>query len=450
MLMRLPTKNEIRYWRDYITQPTNGLVDRPPVLARLCLFSVVGLLVCFVIWAAVAQVEEIARGEGKVIPISKTQIIQASEPGVVQEIAVRTGQIVKRGDLIVRLDDTATTSTLGELEARARALRAQIARLDLEEKSDFDAPLVCPGAGDAAADTICANETSLFIARRDTFQNKFSVLRERLTQRQNELDEAHSNIQRLEANMVVSQRENALIAPLVERKLAAQTDLLRIQKEITDADGQLRLSKESIKRLQAAVNEAELQVTELSLQTQQEALAEKTKALSELSVIDETTRGATDRVNRTDLRSPVDGVVNTLDVNTIGSYVQQGAVVAGVVPTAEVLLVEARISPRDVAFVRVGQSALVKISAYDFSIYGGIKGEVSNISADSIFDEKAEETYYQVQVKTGVSEIVHDGKVHAIIPGMIASVDIETGKKTVLHYLLKPLNKARTEALRER
>src|ERR1700754_4548140 len=185
MLLRLPTKTEIRYWRDYITQPTNGLVDRPPVLARLCLFSVVGLLVSFVIWAAFAQVEEIARGEGKVIPISKTQIIQASEPGVVQEIAVRTGQIVKRGDLIVRLDDTATTSTLGELDARARALRAQIARLDLEEKSDFDAPLVCPGAGGAAADTICANETRLFIARRDTFQNKFSVLRERLTQRQN-------------------------------------------------------------------------------------------------------------------------------------------------------------------------------------------------------------------------------------------------------------------------
>ncbi|MFC5069432.1 HlyD family type I secretion periplasmic adaptor subunit [Flaviflagellibacter deserti] len=415
----------------------------------MTLLSIVALIVFFLIWASIAEVEEIARGEGKVIPISKTQVIQASEPGVVQDIAVRVGQIVKRGDLIVRLDDTATTSTLGELEAKARALRAQIARLELEEKGDIDSALVCPGTADPARDAVCANEVRLLSARRDNFKNKVSVLRERLLQRQTELDEARSNIARLEANIKVSEQENALLQPLVARKLAAQTDLLRIQKELTDSTGQLNLSKESIKRLKAAVNEADLQVTEISLQIQQEALAEKTKALSELSVIDETTRGATDRVNRTDLRSPVDGVVNTLDVNTIGSYVQQGAVVAGVVPTSEVLLVEARISPRDVAFVRVGQPALVKVSAYDFSIYGGIRGEVSNVSADSIFDEKSEETYYQVQVKTG-SEIVHNGKVHAIFPGMIASVDIMTGEKTVLQYLLKPVNKARAEALRER
>jgi adhesin transport system membrane fusion protein len=186
------------------------------------------------------------------------------------------------------------------------------------------------------------------------------------------------------------------------------------------------------------------------LQIAQEALAEKTKALSELSVIEETMRGATDRVNRTDLRSPVDGVVNTLDVNTIGSFVQSGATVAGVVPTSETLLIEARISPRDVAFVRQGQRALVKVSAYDFSIYGGLEGEVSNISADSIFDEKAEETYYQVYVKTNTSELHHNGGVHAIFPGMVATVDIMTGKKTILHYLLKPVNKARSEALTER
>jgi adhesin transport system membrane fusion protein len=436
----------LREW----TEPEPGIVDRPPLLARFCLAAVAALIVFFLIWAAIAEVDEIARGEGKVIPVSKTQIIQASEPGVVQEIAVRVGQIVKKGDLIVRLDDTATTSALGEVEAKSRALRAQIARLELEEKGDFESPLVCPGPADSANDAICANERRLLEARRSSFRNKAAVLDARRTQRQKELDEALANIERLEGTIEVSQKEHDLLKPLVERQLAAQTDYLKIQKELRDSRGQLASLRESVMGLEAALKEAGLQVDELSLQIAQEALAEKTKALSELSVIEETMRGASDRVERTDLRSPVDGIVNTLDVNTIGSYVQAGAVVAGVVPTSDTLLVEARISPRDVAFVRVGQPALVKISAYDFSIYGGVEGEVANISADSIFDEKSDQTYYQVRIKTGRSEIVHDGRVHAIIPGMVSTVDIMTGKKTVLHYLLKPVNKALNEALRER
>lgn len=441
--------NAVSTVRDWI-EPEPGIVDRPPLLARICLISIAALIVFFLIWAAIAEVDEIARGEGKVIPISKTQVIQASEPGVVQEIAVKVGQIVKRGDLIVRLDDTATTSALGEVEAKSRALKAQIARLELEEAGDHKSPLVCPWAKDPVTDTICANEMRLLTARRGNFQNKLSVLRERRTQREKELDEALANITRLEETSELSKREHDLLAPLVERKLAAQTDFLRVQKELTDSRGQLASLKQSIVRLEAAVKESDLQVEELALQIAQEALAEKTKALSELSVIEETMRGASDRVNRTDLRSPVDGIVNTLDVNTIGSFVQSGATVAGVVPTADTLLIEARISPRDVAFVRVGQKALVKVSAYDFAVYGGLEGEVVNVSADSIFDEKAEETYYQVYVKTISSEIHHNGRVHAIFPGMVASCDIMTGKKTILSYLLKPVNKARTEALRER
>ena len=373
-----------------------------------------------------------------------------SEASVVQEIAVKTGQIVKKGDLIVRLDDTATTSTLGELEARSRALRAQIARLELEQAGDTTSLMTCPKEVLNTSPEVCENEGQLLKARRDAFRNKLSVLQERHLQRRKELDEAMVSINRLEENIAVSQKESSLLEPLVKRKLAPQTDLLRVQKELTESTGQLNLVQESLERIRASIKEASLQVDELMLTFQQEALAEKTKALADLSVVTETVRGASDRVQRTDLRSPVDGIVNRLEITTIGGYVQPGTVVAEVVPTSDILLVEARISPTDIAFIRVGQPALVKVTAYDFSIYGGLPGVVSNVSADSMFDEKSNETYYLAQVKTDKSEIVRDGKSHAIIPGMVASVDILTGKKTILQYLLKPINKARTDAMRER
>lgn len=424
--------------------------DRPPLFARIGLAVIVLLIVSFVAWSSIARIEEIARGEGKVIPVSRTQIIQASEPGVVQEITVQPGQVVNRGDLIIRLDDTLTTSSLGEAEARRRALRAQIARLAIEESGDIESAFVCPDDLLAGAPQICNNEARLLAARRDNFRNKLAVLDERLLQRRKELDEARVNIVRLEENASIAQREEDLLAPLVERRLAAQTDLLRVQKELSENRGQLRLVRESLDRIGAAINEASLQRTELALQLQQEALAEKTKALAELSVIDETIRGASDRVARTDIRSPVDGVVNTLEVNTIGAYVQPGTVVAGIVPTADTLLVEARLSPNDVAFVRPGQPALVKVTAFDFSIYGGLAGRVDTVSADSIVDQSTGEAFYLVRVRTDSSALERNGEQHSIIPGMIASVDIMTGEKTVLDYLLKPINKARDEALRER
>ncbi|EKF17343.1 HlyD family type I secretion periplasmic adaptor subunit [Nitratireductor pacificus] len=425
-------------------------MDRPPLAARLGLVVIAALLMSFIGWASIAEVQEIARGEGRIIPVSKTQIVQSSEPGVVLEIAVKVGQVVRKGDLILRLDDTVTASSLGESEARARALRAQIARLQLEENGRFDADYICPDALKEIAPQICANEARLLQARSENIRNKRSVLVERRQQRLKELDEARANIARLEENMKISQREADLLEPMVRRKLVAQTELLRVQKELTETRGQLDLSREAIPRLDAAIKEAALQIDELTLQVQQEALAEKTQALAELSVIEATIRGASDRVARTDIRSPVDGIINTLEVNTVGAYVEPGTVIAGVVPTSETLLVEARISPRDVAFVRPGQPALVKITAYDFSIYGGLVGEVQTISADSLVDQNTGETFYQVLVRTDNAELVKDGRRYAIIPGMVASADIMTGKKTILAYLMKPINKARDEALRER
>ncbi|AZO65919.1 HlyD family type I secretion periplasmic adaptor subunit [Mesorhizobium sp. M6A.T.Cr.TU.016.01.1.1] len=424
--------------------------DRPPLFASASIFIIGALFVVFVAWAAFAEVDEIARGDGKVIPASKTQIIQASEAGVVQEIAVKIGQVVRKNDLIIRLDNTLNTSSLGEQQAKSRALEVRIARLKYEQSGNLTGPFPCPADIQSIAPQICENEQKLLTARRENFDNKLSVLKSRLDQREKELDEAAANSDRLTRNLAVSDQEAKLVGSMVKKGLMARTEQIRVEREQTELNGQLNLSGETVKKIRSTITEAQLQVDELGLQLQQEALDELTQALAELSVVDETIRGATDKVARTDIRSPVDGIVNTLELNTVGAFVQPGSVVAGIVPTSETLLVEARVSPRDVAFIRPDQEALIKVTAYDFSIFGGIEGKVSNITADSLVDEKTGEPFYQVRVATDKSTLERDGKAYSIIPGMICSVDIKTGRKTILSYLLKPINKARQEAMSER
>ncbi|MBB4066561.1 HlyD family type I secretion periplasmic adaptor subunit [Gellertiella hungarica] len=420
--------------------------DRAPHV----LYAICAAFTAFVIWAAFAELDEISRGVGKVIPVSKTQIVQSSEPGVVQEINVQVGQVVKKGELLIRLDKAITASSLGEARAKSRSLTAQIARLDLEQKGDFKIAYVCPDDILKNAPAICDNEASLYRARADNFLTKASVLESRYQQRLKEINEATENIARLKKNLEITQQEENLLQPIVKRKLAAQTDLLKVQKELADTTGQISLYNETLARLQSAAKEARLEMDELKLESQQEALAAKTEALAQLSILEETIKGAESRVVNTEIRSPVDGIVNTLEVNTVGAYVNAGGVVAGIVPTSDKLLIEARLSPNDVAFVRPGQPAMIKITAYDFTIYGGLTGTVANVSADSLVDQQTGDTFYQVRVKTDKAALEKDGHSYPISPGMVASVDIMTGKKTVLAYLLKPLIKARQEALRER
>ena len=426
------------------------IADTPPFMARMIVALVASLIVIFLAWAAIAEIDEIARGEGKVIPVSKTQIIQSSEAGVVETIAVQVGQVVRKGELIVQLNNTTTESSLGESVAKARAFGAKIARLALEEAGSYDAAFVCPEDVQTVASTVCENEERLFAANKASYLNKAGVLRERVRQRENELSEAQANIVRLEQNITQSTRQYDLMSPLAKKGLVAQTELIAIERELTDQRGQITVYQESLERLRGAVEEARLQVEELALQLRQQALTEKAQTLAELSVIDETIRGATDRVSRTDIRSPVDGIVNTLEVNTIGAYVDPGTVVAGIVPTADTLLIEAKISPRDVAFITRGQKAIVKVTAYDFSIFGGLEGEVTNVSADSIVDKEKGETFYLVHVKTDESELIRGDKAYPIIPGMVATAEIMTGRKTILSYLMKPINKAQSVALTER
>ena len=423
--------------------------DRPPLVGMSIIVIVALLLTAFFLWAHFTEIDEVTRGQGKVIPSSKTQIVQSAEAGVIAEIMVRAGQRVGKGDILARLDDTSTSANLGEQEARARALEVQIARLDAEQSGQtggFD----CPADIKSTAPEICANELSLMQARRSNLETRTGVFATRVEQRRRELNEARSNVQRSQDSLNLAQKELELLKPLAARKIVAQTDLIAAERQVSDLSGEVRAGSEAIARIEASLREAELQVQEQKELFRQDAVSEMTQKMAELSVVSETRRGAADRVKRTDIASPVDGIVNTLDINTIGAFVNAGTKILDIVPVDDKLLIEARIKPSDIAFIVPGQKAQIKITAYDFSIFGGLEGEVTTISPDSILDEQSRETYYTVLIRSEQASLERNGKTYPIFPGMVSQVDILTGRKSILAYLLKPINKARQEALRER
>lgn len=424
--------------------------DRPPRAWLMVILAVCTFLLLAVIWAGWAEVDELSRAAGRVIPSGKTQVVQSAEAGVITEILVRAGQQVKKGQQLIRLDDTTTSSSAGEVRARVSALEAQVARLRIEYQAGSDLVYVCPENTKAAAPSVCENEANLLQVRFQALAQGKEVLLQRVEQRRRELSEVVSNRARLERAAALAEESLALLEPLVKKGLVAQTEYIAAQRDVNDLSGQIEGAAESTARLEAALAEAELQVQQADLQFRQEALAEMTLRLAELASAEEQLRGAADRVTRTDIRSPVDGIINNLEVNTIGAVVAAGTRLLDIVPVSETLLVEARLKPSDVAFILPGQKANIKLTAYDFSIFGGLTGEVQNVSADSIVDPQTQETYYLVVVKADSATLRYRDQELPVLPGMVTDVEILTGKKTVLQYLLKPINKTRDEAFRER
>lgn len=424
--------------------------DRPPSASRFVVLAIALFMGLAIAWAAFAEVEELSRSEGRVIPTSRAQIIQSSEAGVVVEILVRPGQRVSAGQQLVRLDDTPVASSAGEVEAKMRALEAQIARLRMEYNGQLHETFACPEIVTNSAPDICDNEALLLQVRASSFEQTVQVLAQRAEQRHRELAEARINLERIIQSLDLAQQNNALLEPLAQQGLVARTTLIASQRDVAELTGQRDATEQLIARLVSAVEEAEVQVDQADTQFRQDALGEMTVRLAELAGVREQLRGASDRVARTDIRSPVDGIVNNLDITTIGAVVQPGTRLLDIVPVSDTLLVEARLNPADVAFVLPGQPANIKFTAYDFSIFGGLDGVVQNVSADSITDPDTRETYYSVLISTNTSSLQFREEALPILPGMVTNVEIITGSKTVLQYLLKPINKARDEAMRER
>ena len=413
---------------------------QPLTGSRLIIVASAMGFVMVLIWAMLAQVDEVTSGQGKVIPSSKAQLIQSAEPAIVQELLVRSGQRVRRGQLLARLDDTQSASELGQIQAETEALSARSARLAAEGTRTSTA---CVGAD-------CADEAQLRQVRESALRSRISALQASADQRRREASEAQATINSLQGSLALAQRQVAMLEPLAAKNIVPQTELLDARREVNDLQGRIAAAREQQSRAMAAVREAQAQASEAGFSFRQEALNERSQIEAKIAVNQQSLRGARGRLGRMELRSPVDGIVNDLQVTTIGGFVQAGQKVMEIIPMGDKLLVETRVKPSDIAFIKVGDRALVKVTAYDFSTYGGLDGRVVQVSADSIYDEVEKEAYFNVIVETEKSYLESAGRRLPITPGMMTDTQIITGRKSILNYLLRPVLKARSEALRER
>jgi len=410
-------------------QPATRRHREPLTGARLIIVSVAIGFALFLLWAALAKVDEVTAGTGKVIPSSKVQLIQASEPATVAELMVRSGQRVSKGQLLARLDNPQSR----QVQAETEALEARSARLASE------------GLG-ASGSGLQGEEAALSSVRRQALSSRVAALRSSAEQRRREAAEAAATISSLSRSLVLAQENVDRLAPLAAKNIVPQTELANAQREVVDLQGRIAAAREQQGRAMAAVAEANSQASEASFTFRQDALNERSQVEQKLAVNVESLRGS----RGFELRSPVDGVVNDVQVTTIGGFVQPGEKVMEVVPLGDKLLVETRVKPSDIAFIKVGDKALVKVTAYDFSTYGGLDGKVVQVSADSIYDEVERQAYFIVIVETQKAYLDKGGVRLPINPGMMTDTQIITGRKSVLSYLLKPVLKARSDALRER
>jgi len=423
-----------------------ALIEDAPRLVRLTIWGLVAFVLFLVLWAHFAIVYEVTRGEGKAIPSSRLQKIQNLEGGIVAELFAREGQIVEAGDPLLRLDDTRFASNVGETEADRLALAARVERLSAEVEGR---DLALPENVLRDAPNLADSERALFESRRDQLRDEIGGLEEQLTQRRQEVREMSSKQEQFRSSLALLRKEIAMSEPLVSSGAISPVEVLRLKRAEVESRGQLDATTLALPRANAAIKEIESKIGETRGRFRSEALTQLNEARTELSKLKSTGKALEDRVRRTLVTSPVRGVVQQMLVSTIGGVIQPGSDIVEIVPLDDTLLVEAKVRPQDIAFLHPGQEAMVKFSAYDFTVYGGLKAELEHISADSITDEDGN-SFFLIHLRTDKSHLGSDEKPLLIIPGMMASVDIITGHKSVLSYLLKPIIRAKAEALRER
>ncbi|MGL6040603.1 MAG: HlyD family type I secretion periplasmic adaptor subunit [Deefgea sp.] len=432
--------------RDFIADADNVIMEQSPRGARLLIRTSALAVLVLILWAAFAKIDEVTKGDGRVIPSSELQVIQSLDGGMVKSILVHEGQAVKKGDLLITIDSTRFESSLNEGRAQYLSLRAKAARLDAIANGK---PFEMPEEVEKEAPDIAMQEKMLYQSKMAELDASMGVARQQLNQRTQELNEVRTRREQATQGYQLTKKELDATRPLLKSGAVSDVEVLRLERDVSRYKGEMDGASAQIPRIQSSIAEAGRKAQEVELMFRNQARTELAETTGKLGSLTQGNLGLADRVKQSEIRSPMDGTVQQLFANTVGGVIQPGKDIIEIVPAGESLLLEAKVLPKDIAFLRAGQPALVKFSAYDFSIYGGLEAEVVNISADTVKDEKGN-AFYLVRVKTKNSFLEKDGKRLPIIPGMMAEVDILTGKKTILSYLIKPVLRAKSSALTER
>ena len=434
--------------RDYefMNSLSAAMLEVTPSRLRIVLFFWVGTIFIFIIWASFTQIDEIARGSGDIIPSGENQMIQNLEGGIVEKIFVHEGDEVKKGQILVKISNEKSQSNYSTNSIKGDSLDAKIVRLKAEASGGAFNP--SPELMKTAPELV-ANERSLFETNKEQLNAKLDSLRDKLEQSKNQLADAKMKKDHLKNSLDMIQEEVKMTEPMVLKGVRSKVDFLKLQREANQISQDYSSATIDIPRLQAAIKEIQSQISETTYLFRSDAKTKLNEAVPDVRSTNANSTALQDQVDRTLVRAPMKGIVQKLYVHTVGGVIKPGDNIVEVVPSDQTLLVEVKVKPADIAFIYYGQKAIVKFTAYDFSIYGGLKGEVVLISPDSIKDDKGN-TFYLVRIKTDKNYINHLNKHLRIIPGMMVNVDIITGKKSVLDYILKPILKTKQYMFTER
>ncbi|YCO01096.1 HlyD family type I secretion periplasmic adaptor subunit [Vibrio sp. VNB-15] len=449
---------------DFVDDKTAALLLNTPNSARFMLWVMVLFFVAAIGWASWAQIDKVTVGQGKVIPSSQIQVVQNLEGGLVKEILVKEGQQVEKGQQLLLIDDTRFRSDFREREQQVANLTASVLQLSasinsVEVNRDFEdkdwresvildyGKLTFPPTLEENQPRLTQRQKAEYREDLDNLRNQLSVIDQQVKQKQQDLVEIQARVSNLRQSYRFAKKELDITKPLADEGVVPRIELLKLQRQVNDTRREMTSSELKIPVLRSAIRESMLNRIDVALKFRSEQQEKLNGTQDQLSALVESAVGLEDRVNRTVVLSPVTGTIKTLNVNTVGGVIQPGMDIVEIVPTEDTLLVEAKIAPKDIAFLRPDLHAIVKFTAYDFTKYGGLKGELEHISADTTQDEEGN-SFYIVRVRTDKTNFGQDADL-PIIPGMTASVDIITGKRTVLEYLLKPILSAKTNALKE-
>jgi adhesin transport system membrane fusion protein len=430
---------------DLTTDIRTSILAQSPRGGRAIIWVIFVLFLMFMVWAYYSNIEQVTRGDGKVVPSTQIQIVQNLEGGILSEIMVDVGELVKKDQLLLRIDETRFSSSFKQNRVKYLSYKARAARLLSEANgTSFEVPKEVMDE----KPEIGIREQELFESRNREFQSNMDILQEQISQREHEYKELTTKLEELARTYALLQKELELTRPLVAQGAVSEVEVLHLERQASQMQGEIATIRQTIPKAQSRLQESQLALRENELVFFNKAKSELNEILAELDEVSASAIALEDRLRRTNVRSPVTGTINRLLVNTVGGVIQPGMDLVEIVPLEDTLVVETKIKPADIAFLRPNQEAKVKFTAYDFTIYGGLNAKLEHISADSITDEKGN-SFYLVRLRTDKNYLGPESDPLPIIPGMVASVDILTGKKTILAYLLKPVLRAKYMALRE-